>query len=776
MVQQVASVKTESAATSLPFNFGQSAFSGSSDSYEAFSSELMRQTKQVNNQPMQQVANDQVSREANANQSYHRDPYNSRRSSLESQQDYHQKQAELREQQQQGASRHDETQRKASNGPQDHERDNRGYQRSPSDSNPTHDSRAESKDTKYESNNEQPSSQSGVNRVHSDNDDAKVKDVNTSTAAEKNASEEAIQEDSNTDHSTNKVNVTNALDGSDNEPSIAEYDLIDDTTVVKMPAQAKLEGNDNGDDFDYVSFVNQIAQMNNVKEQHTDSNGAANSESLNMEGSELKSQDHSEEAVRINVGGEYSSVLVDKSTLQKILDSKEIQIDLDAQLNDDQLKELRNIISDMLNQMHQSAEDVEQKTLALDEELMLNLLLHDSLDNQNISSDEVKSLSLTEENNSDNPQNLVNVTSVKIEDSESKRLMTSDDPFLTSELKAETTTNVNAQTQQGSEINKADSLKTNAANSPIEGKSNSNLVALAQLNESQTQKALENITSRLQNVVSELNEPNKSNEFIAALQSNVKEFKQQLAQGTETAKDIKNLINDALSSSGIDVTTAKQSKIDGAANQFNAVLNLANNVNYSANLQQSQVLGITDLQYAKELNQQQIDGTKLANATNQANLQANADKAVNIFKQEGQAQLAEKVRWMVNSKNQSAEIRLDPPDLGGVNIKVNMTGDSAQVSFNVQSNAAKEALDQAIPKLRDMLQEQGIELGQSNVQQDNQQQQGRPDDDNASSNSLFGNNNKGGNTLTSENDLVEKPGAVEQRVVNGALGGVDYYA
>lgn len=777
MVQQVASVKTESAATSLPFNFAQSAFSGSSDSFSAFSSELMRQTKQVTNEPARQVVNRPETRDLNSNQSNNSDRVNNERSSFDAQQDYHQKQAELRERRQQNRadSRHEGELRRANDQQSNREKPNNDNQESTSRASQTKGSNSDSNHNSTETHRESnlQSSESTSNE-ESITDTSKVNHTGSETNTEKTNEDSATQIAASSDASGKKIKDNAVFDSSDTDPSIAELELTDINSVTKMPAQIEFETNT--DDFDYVSFVSQIAQINTDSKQEKTSELSNDAQQANTDWLNLSIESGNEDTVEITFGDEFSNVLLDKNALQKILDSREIHLDLNAELNDAQLEALRNIISDMLNQMHQQTDEVDSKILKLDEELMFSVLLEETPNRQMQDNQEALETVSTELGNPDNQDTLVNLIKAKVDDSGSANLITSDDLQSDTELKPEIVSIASTQHQQITDTSKSDGQKTNPAIASVENKSNNHLLALAELNESQTQKAIDNISSRLQNVLSELSEPSKGNEFIAALQSNVKELKQQLAQGTETTKDLKNLISDALVSSGIDVSSTKQPKIDSVINQFNAVLNLANNVNYSANLQQAQVLGITDLQYAKELNQQQIDGTKLANSTNQANLQANADKAVNIFKQEGQAQLAEKVRWMVNSRNQSAEIRLDPPDLGGVNIRVNMNGDSAQVSFNVQSNAAKEALDQALPRLREMLQEQGIELGQSNVQQDNQQQQGQPDEKNSSSGSLFANGKNIENALASESDPNALAGFVDQRVVNGALGGVDYYA
>jgi flagellar hook-length control protein FliK len=82
----------------------------------------------------------------------------------------------------------------------------------------------------------------------------------------------------------------------------------------------------------------------------------------------------------------------------------------------------------------------------------------------------------------------------------------------------------------------------------------------------------------------------------------------------------------------------------------------------------------------------------------------------------GQA-MAERVVWMSNAKIQEAEIQLNPRELGPIGIKISMNNDQANVSFVAQHAATREALETAIPRLREMLSEQGLELGQSDISQ-----------------------------------------------------------
>lgn len=80
----------------------------------------------------------------------------------------------------------------------------------------------------------------------------------------------------------------------------------------------------------------------------------------------------------------------------------------------------------------------------------------------------------------------------------------------------------------------------------------------------------------------------------------------------------------------------------------------------------------------------------------------------------GQA-LGEKIQWMVNSKLNSAEIRIDPPNLGKMEVKINMTDDGAQIVIHTQHANTRDLIDAASFRLRDVLLEAGHQQVDVNV-------------------------------------------------------------
>nr|QIH43238.1 hypothetical protein G5S32_10590 [Vibrio ziniensis] len=88
-------------------------------------------------------------------------------------------------------------------------------------------------------------------------------------------------------------------------------------------------------------------------------------------------------------------------------------------------------------------------------------------------------------------------------------------------------------------------------------------------------------------------------------------------------------------------------------------------------------------------------------------------------------QMAERVQVMLSKNLKNIDIRLDPPELGRLHIRMNMNGDGATVHFTVANQQARDALEQSMPRLREMLNNQGVQLGDTSVQQQSSGQQQR---------------------------------------------------
>ena len=66
-------------------------------------------------------------------------------------------------------------------------------------------------------------------------------------------------------------------------------------------------------------------------------------------------------------------------------------------------------------------------------------------------------------------------------------------------------------------------------------------------------------------------------------------------------------------------------------------------------------------------------------------------QALNIIKSDAAKMLQERVTSMLSINNKEAEIRLDPPEMGSMQIRIRSDAEQAQINFVVQNQQAKEA-------------------------------------------------------------------------------------
>lgn len=288
------------------------------------------------------------------------------------------------------------------------------------------------------------------------------------------------------------------------------------------------------------------------------------------------------------------------------------------------------------------------------------------------------------------------------------------------------------------------------------------LSAISELSPQSAQKATEAFAER---VVAALPSGAQQQAVKANIIAGINEFQQQVQQGREPGIDLSTIVADAAKDAAVsaDVVASMTARVDGQASQF---LNLMTQTQASAqhaiaglvNPTESVMQENSQLRAEASKTQQQFEGF---------------DKAVNIHKSDGQQQLGEKIRWMVNARNTMAEIRLDPPELGSMQVRVNVAGDAASVSFVVQSQQAKDALADAMPKLRDMLSEQGIELGDAQVRKDSSSGQENGQQLAGSSHQGQGAGDRGENDGVDDTDGMR---VIEQSISRADKGGIDFYA
>ena len=77
--------------------------------------------------------------------------------------------------------------------------------------------------------------------------------------------------------------------------------------------------------------------------------------------------------------------------------------------------------------------------------------------------------------------------------------------------------------------------------------------------------------------------------------------------------------------------------------------------------------------------------------------------------------VGEKVVWMAGQGHQVAELHLNPPNLGPLEVRLTIGNDQASALFVSHHSAVREAIETALPRLREMLADNGIMLGNVTV-------------------------------------------------------------
>lgn len=127
-------------------------------------------------------------------------------------------------------------------------------------------------------------------------------------------------------------------------------------------------------------------------------------------------------------------------------------------------------------------------------------------------------------------------------------------------------------------------------------------------------------------------------------------------------------------------------------------------------------------QVAAAAGQQGLSATQTLRADQ---MQPQQSAPLHLSKEMSADDMAERVQVMMSKNLKHVDIRLDPPELGRLHIRMNMHGDGASVQFTVSNQQARDALEHSMPRLREMLAQQGVQLADTSVQQQNSGQQQR---------------------------------------------------
>lgn len=108
----------------------------------------------------------------------------------------------------------------------------------------------------------------------------------------------------------------------------------------------------------------------------------------------------------------------------------------------------------------------------------------------------------------------------------------------------------------------------------------------------------------------------------------------------------------------------------------------------------------------------------------------------------GNAQWADEIgsrmTMMVGQGKHTASLRLSPEHLGPLEVRITMNGDQASVQFGAAHVDTRNAIENALPRLREMFASQGLSLADANVSREPPRQQQNSTPQSSSSSSGFG--------------------------------------
>ena len=92
------------------------------------------------------------------------------------------------------------------------------------------------------------------------------------------------------------------------------------------------------------------------------------------------------------------------------------------------------------------------------------------------------------------------------------------------------------------------------------------------------------------------------------------------------------------------------------------------------------------------------------------------------------AAFSQRVTWAATNNQQVAQLQLNPPNLGPVEVRITIVNDQTNAVFVSPHASVRDAIEAALPRLREMLADSGLTMGNVNVssqsfQQQQQQQQ-----------------------------------------------------
>ncbi|AWH25300.1 flagellar hook-length control protein FliK [Stenotrophomonas sp. YAU14D1_LEIMI4_1] len=121
-----------------------------------------------------------------------------------------------------------------------------------------------------------------------------------------------------------------------------------------------------------------------------------------------------------------------------------------------------------------------------------------------------------------------------------------------------------------------------------------------------------------------------------------------------------------------------------------------------------------------------------------------------------------RVGWLADQKIGHAHITLNPEDLGPVDVRLQMNGDKVHASFSSPHVDVRQALESSLPRLRELLGEQGFQLAHADVGHHNSGDGGTSGQNTGSGNGRIGDGETSlGDTTVSAAQLIRQRGLLD---------------
>ena len=123
--------------------------------------------------------------------------------------------------------------------------------------------------------------------------------------------------------------------------------------------------------------------------------------------------------------------------------------------------------------------------------------------------------------------------------------------------------------------------------------------------------------------------------------------------------------------------------------------------------------------------QRSADQTSTTSTSTSAN--ADSTKAFDLARlltPDGARQLADRFAMIARARGGVAELKLNPPSLGTMEVRVSLEADKAHVHFVSANPAVRDVLEAAMPRLREALAQDGLSLGDASVSDQPPQRRG----------------------------------------------------